>query len=88
MENMEKMKICQSCSMPLCEEKHIGTNAGGSKNDDYCVYCFKDGEFTSNKTLEETIAESVNWAEEAGMTKEAMLAHAQSVLPTLKRWAK
>ena len=83
---MENVSICQSCSMPLFAEEHIGTNADGSQNNDYCVYCFKDGAFTNNMTLEETIADSVNYAKEAGMTKEAMLAHAKEVLPTLKRW--
>lgn len=79
-------KICQSCSMPLLKEEEIGTNKDGSKNEDYCVYCYKDGEFTNDMTLEETIADSVNYAEMAGMTKEAMLKHASEVFPTLKRW--
>jgi len=85
---MEDMKVCQSCSMPLMEEEHFGTNSDGSKNDEYCVYCFKDGAFTDDHTLEEAIADSVNWAELAGMTKEDMLAHATAILPTLKRWKK
>ena len=79
-------KICQSCGMPLEEEKERGTNSDGSINGDYCIYCFKDGEFTNNMTLEETIADSVNYAELAGMTKEAMLEMQSKVLPTLKRW--
>ena len=79
-------QICQSCSMPLEQAEHIGTNADGSKNEDYCVFCFKDGRFLHDMTLEETIADSVNYAEAAGMTKEAMLEHAKAVLPTLKRW--
>lgn len=79
-------KICQSCAMPLHKEDEIGTNKDGSKNEDYCIYCFKDGEFTSDMTLEETIADSVNYAEMAGMTKEAMLEMQSKVLPTLKRW--
>ena len=83
---MDNVLVCQSCSMPLNGEEHIGTNKDSSKNEDYCVYCFKDGEFTHNMTLEETIADSVNYAEMAGMTKEEMLTHAKNVLPTLKRW--
>ena len=34
------MKFCQSCGMPLTEEV-LGTNADGSKNEDYCMYCYK-----------------------------------------------
>lgn len=38
---MEK-KFCQSCGMPLTDEI-LGTNADGSKNEEYCMCCFKDG---------------------------------------------
>ena len=38
----ENMKFCQSCGMPLTDQL-LGTNADGSKNEDYCIYCYKDG---------------------------------------------
>ena len=83
---MSETLICQSCSMPL-EEDNIGTNADGSKNKDYCIYCFKDGEFTDNfSTLEEYTEYSIQFAEQVGMTKEQMREHCKKVLPTLKRW--
>lgn len=37
--------FCQSCGMPLTEEI-LGTNADQSKNNEYCIYCYKDGAFT------------------------------------------
>ena len=83
---MEKETICQSCAMPLSNEADRGTNKDGSLNQDYCIHCFKDGEFTNDMTLEETIADSVNYAEMAGISKEAMLEMQGKVLPTLKRW--
>jgi len=54
---MEKkeMKICQSCAMPMENMDLHGTNADGSQNDDYCHYCFMDGAFTSDKSMEEEI---------------------------------
>ena len=53
--NMEKeMKFCQSCGMPLTEDV-LGTNADGSKNEDYCMYCYKDGKFLQDCTMEEMI---------------------------------
>ena len=39
-----EQKFCQSCGMPLTEDI-LGTNADGSKNEDYCMYCYKDGKF-------------------------------------------
>lgn len=84
---MNEPLICQSCSMPIEKEEIIGTNADGSKNNDYCIYCFKDGKFTDNlTTLEEYTEYSMQFAEQAGMTKEEMREHCKKVLPTLKRW--
>ena len=84
---MEKVLVCQSCGMPIEKDEIIGTNADGSKNNDYCVYCFKDGKFTdSTSTLEEYIEYSLQFAEQAGITKEEMKEDCKKVLPTLKRW--
>ena len=47
-----EQKFCQSCGMPLTEEL-LGTNADGSKNEDYCIYCYKDGAFTNDCTMDE-----------------------------------
>ena len=48
------MKFCQSCGMPLTEDV-LGTNADGSKNKDYCMYCYRDGKFLQECTMEEMI---------------------------------
>ncbi|MBP5277531.1 MAG: zinc ribbon domain-containing protein [Prevotella sp.] len=48
------MKFCQSCGMPLTEDV-LGTNADGSKNEDYCKYCYKDGQFLQVFTMDEMI---------------------------------
>ncbi len=47
-----EQKFCQSRGMPLSEEI-LGTNADGSKNGDYCIYCYKDDAFTGDFTMEE-----------------------------------
>ena len=51
---MEKVEFCQSCGMPLTDEV-LGTNADGSKNEDYCMYCYKDGKFLQECTMDEMI---------------------------------
>ena len=38
-------KFCQSCGMPLQKNEELGTNHDGSKNEEYCCYCYKDGAF-------------------------------------------
>ena len=44
-----EQQFCQSCGMPLTDENR-GTNADGSNSEDYCVYCYKKGEFTQDFT--------------------------------------
>ena len=50
----KEMRFCQSCGMPLTEVV-LGTNADGSKNEDFCMYCYKDGKFLQDCTMEEMI---------------------------------
>ena len=37
--------ICQCCGMPLSEDSMISREADGSYNEDYCKWCYADGEF-------------------------------------------
>ena len=79
-------RICQSCSMPLTKNEEFGVNIDGSKNEEYCVYCYKDGEFIDNVSMEEYIEMSVPFAEQAGMTQKQMREHCEKIFPNLKRW--
>ena len=81
-------QICQSCAMPMEDESVFGTNKDGSKNSDYCIYCYKDGEFLQKATMQEYIEMMVPFAAQAGMTGEQMRAFCEKVYPTLKRWKK
>ena len=81
--------ICQSCSMPIDKEELFGTDTNGSKNEEYCTYCYKDGKFTDGiDNLDAYIEHSLQFAAQAGMTEEQMREHCKKVLPTLKRWKK
>jgi len=80
-------KLCQSCGMPLNTEDLFGTNQDGTKNDDYCVYCFKDGKFTGNESLEEMIEICVPHMIEQGFEESQAREMLNNVLPNLKRWA-
>lgn len=85
---MTGQTFCQSCAMPLTEEALFGTNADGSKNGDYCLYCFKDGAFTSEETMEEMIESCIPHVLEAGVYPDADTARAamREYFPKLKRW--
>ncbi len=79
-------RICQSCAMPMENEKVYGTNNDGSKNSDYCIYCYKDGEFIDKVSMQEYIEKCVPFASQANMTEDEMRKHLETTLPTLKRW--
>ncbi|MFQ7087973.1 MAG: zinc ribbon domain-containing protein, partial [Bacteroides sp.] len=46
-------KFCQSCGMPLQKNEELGTNHDGSKNEEYFCYCYKDGAFTMDCTMDQ-----------------------------------
>ena len=87
---MEQM-FCQSCGMPLNEEV-LGTNADGSKNSEYCIYCYKDGAFTGDFTMEEMVAFCAQFVDEynkntgQNLTREAYKDVLRQIYPGLKRW--
>lgn len=84
-------KFCQSCGMPLNDEI-LGTNADGSKNEDYCIYCYKDGTFTGDFTMEEMVEYCSMFVGEYNKNTGQNLTACQykevlrQFYPTLKRW--
>ena len=82
---MEK-RICQSCGMPITSNEQLGTNKDGSRNEDYCIYCYKDGEFIDKVTMEEYIEMCSKFGSQAGMTNKEMKEYCKKLFPTLKRW--
>ncbi len=86
------MRFCQSCGMPLTDEI-LGTNADGSKNEEYCIYCFKDGAFTGDFTMEDMIdfcsqfVEQYNKDSGQNLTQDEYKAMLRQYYPNLKRWS-
>lgn len=84
------MNFCQSCAIPLEGDELLGTNDDGSKNNLYCKYCYEDGKFTWNCTMEEMIHFCVPHIKEANpnLTSEEASKIMRKILPTLERWKK
>lgn len=86
-----EQRYCQSCGMPLAET-NAGTNSDGSKSEDYCCYCFKDGAFIQDFNMSQMIEYCVQFTdqinEENGwnLTPQQAKAQMQQFFPTLKRW--
>lgn len=87
-----KQRICQSCGMPMVALKEFGTELNGDLNQDYCVYCYKEGNFTSALTMDEMITHCTEYMEEFNkdsetkVTKEQAIDQMKQFFPTLKRW--
>ena len=83
--------FCQSCGMPLKDDV-LGTNADCSKNHEYCMYCFKDGGFTGDFTMEEMVEFCAQFVDEynkntgQNLTRDAYKEVLRQFYPNLKRW--
>ncbi len=78
--------------MPLEQEELKGTESDGSLSDVYCIYCYRDGAFTVDCTMEEMIercaAFTGEFNEGAGtdFTPEQAKEEMRKFFPRLRRW--
>ena len=81
-----KALICQSCGFPF-SKKSSGTRRDHSLSTDYCIDCFKNGEFTDHHLTLHDMERRL--LEMARMHNELSLEEANEIiriLPDLKRW--
>jgi len=87
-------QFCQSCGMPLKGNADCGCNADGGINYDYCRYCFGEGRFKWECSMEEMIEHCVSFVDEFNkhmpepLTREAYRQMMYGFFPSLKRWRK
>ena len=86
-----KELFCESCGIPLENEEVMGTNQDGGKNRDYCIYCYKDGAFTVDVTMEEMIDISLThmkkiFKDDPNFNEQEAVDKMNSFFPELKRW--
>lgn len=79
--------ICQSCGMPMRETADFGTNQGGGRSDEYCRYCFVNGQFTDPGISLPGMTElCVRVMTQRGMREAEARSMMTGLLPQLKRW--
>lgn len=85
-------KFCQSCGMPLNTATDHGTNSDKSTNEEYCTYCYQNGIFTKDLTMDEMIEQCLQFIDEFNKdadktyTREEAKVKMKEYFPTLKRW--
>jgi len=73
--------------MPLQQPADFGTEADSTKSEEYCSYCYQDGAFKSDVTMEQMADIAARGMSEAVGTVEAQARHRlRRILPGLKRW--
>lgn len=76
--------ICQCCGMPL-EDSIVSREKDGALNEDYCKWCYSDGEYMYSD-MDELIEVCVkNMANEAH-SEDEIRSYLQKTLPTLNYW--
>lgn len=76
--------VCQCCGMPL-EDELIGRNQDGTLNEDYCKWCYADGEYTYND-MDELINVCIPHMVKEGFSEEQARAYMKEMLPNLDYW--
>ena len=76
--------ICQCCGMPL-DDASISREPDGSFNEDYCKWCYADGNFAYN-SLESLIDFLSGHMASDAWPPEQVRAHLEALLPNLNHW--
>lgn len=76
--------ICQCCGMPL-DDSTLSKETDGSFNEDYCKWCYTDGEFKYT-SKEQLIDFCVKHMANESWPAEQVRAHMEAVVPNLKHW--
>ena len=76
--------VCQCCGMPL-EDELIGKNQDGTLNEDYCKWCYADGEYTYSD-MDELIDVCIPHMVKEGFSAEQARAYMKEMLPKLDYW--
>ena len=77
--------ICQCCGMPL-EDEIMSKEKDGSINEEYCKWCYKDGNFTYND-MESLISFCENTMSNETFSKQQVRDYMSNLLPKLKHWS-
>ncbi|MEE3476885.1 MAG: zinc ribbon domain-containing protein [Candidatus Cryptobacteroides sp.] len=78
--------------MPLSSEDMCGTDADGSINYEYCKYCYSQGRFLQDFTMEEMAEHCSQFVDEVNknmpqpLTREQYKQMMLGFFPMLKRW--
>ena len=77
--------ICQCCGMPLEDDSFISREKDNSFNEDYCKWCYTDGDF-AYKSMDELLDFLSGHMSNENFTKEQAREYFSGLLPKLEHW--
>lgn len=84
---METALYCQSCGMPIDRPEMRGTEKNGSKSNQYCVYCYANGELLNPDMTLGEMTDLVRTKLQEMHMPQSFIEQAANTLPRLRRWA-
>ncbi|WP_241159117.1 zinc ribbon domain-containing protein [Adlercreutzia sp. ZJ141] len=79
---------CQSCGMGFFgQPENHGTNADGTPSADYCTWCYQNGEYEREETMDDLIERCAPYMmESTHVSHDEAVSIMGAILPNLKRW--
>ena len=74
--------------MPLTDESLMGTEKDGSKNHEYCKYCYQNGSFVNSDMTVNQMSSFIEQKMKEMHIDADITNNTVRVLPHLKRWRK
>lgn len=78
--------VCQCCGMPLDEDSAVSREPDGSFNEEYCKWCYTDGEFVY-KDVGALVSFLTDHMSNENWPPEQARAYFEEQIPRLKHWA-
>ena len=76
--------VCQCCGMPL-DDAIISRERDGTRNEEYCKWCYADGTYTYSN-MDELIEVCVPHMAKEGLSEDQARAYMKDALPKLDYW--
>lgn len=83
---MSDTHFCQSCGMPLDDLDLWGTEKDGSRTNEYCKYCYKEGQFIHPEASLDDFMKHTTTVMKKKRLPDAIIERSVATLPFLKRW--
>ena len=77
--------VCQCCGMPLSGDEIMGHDKSGAINENYCKWCYADGDYTYSD-MDDLIDVCVKHMADENFTEENAREYMKNLLPKLDYW--